>query len=213
MQSKMSNLIDGYGYLQSVAIEMPESIRQLALENRKSLLNAVGKVSTIDPGFLEEQTYALESLRLELQTITEERIKSQVRTKLLLGSLSSSKVKPTLSFLRNKSSDVPSSSSSSSKAVDKQSQGSIRIVSSTPQFIDVNTPIPVPSYKPKLENDKREKEAKLESNFIAKNVGSRIVVPNVRIGSLPEEIGNIQTTPIDMPLYPEKRSARFSCDC
>jgi hypothetical protein len=191
----MTNLIQGYGYLQSVAVEMPQSVRDLALNHRNSLINAIGDSSVVNQRFLDEHTHALENLRHELHSISEQRIMLSVRSRDIInqsGMKPRGRLTSTLTLLRNK--DVSSDKVKSSPSIHGMT---VKTVSSNP-----NDPIAIPSYKPPRSASYTGLGVQSSSENISGNLTgwkSGIHIPStVRIGSLPEEVEGLVTTPVDM---------------
>lgn len=216
----MSNLIDGYGYLQSIATDMPQNIRDLAIQNRQSLLKTLDNPenndhqisnSVMNKDYLEQQAKELEYLKDELQNITQQRIVLNISTREFIhDNKSNQKIpfqKSSQSFQTNRVKPLTILKNKSSKGNNENQSDQL----------EQDDSIPIESYKPALnlmphyltEAQQNQLQDYLNKHNVQNNpagdnyhvksvssVGTKVMVPNVRLGSLPPELDNVVTTPV-----------------
>ena len=196
----MSHLIDGYDYLQSVAVQMPPSLRDLATKSHTKLMESAQLMTPDLQDFVTEQDRQLESVRQDLQDITQKRISNRVLSRQLIHNNTRDKQssQSTLTLLRNRPATeriaaTPSASALAAqrKAVDAKKQDAI-----TPGLL------PIPTYRPShqsvVSNASNDNRGTVFTQRLTARAVNGVMVPNMRPGYLPPEVLQLATEPVDM---------------
>ena len=177
LERRMRHLIDGYEYLDSISSQVPESIRETAVNYKKSMLDVA---HVLGPSY--EQNYIthtkeLDRLRAELQSIAHERVVVDVLTR---QSIKQAK--------RNKS--VPSNVG---KVGMKVAHYEPIVIPSFQAYTAQQNNNAITNTAQKTTNQTKKTP---QQQLTARAIGnSSIMVPSMRQGVLPAEVLTIKTTP------------------
>ena len=198
-EQQTRDLVEGYDYLKELSSQAPRSYQEMANYYREQMVNAASIISPIMPApedtkenLTPEQN--LNMLRMELQSISHERVIVEVLTR------------QTMIKSKLQSSALSSSSSMHSTAHVSSGGSSYRITPQSVPAAALNEMIPIPEYNPgaTLASAKdKTSGTKSSSNssssryapVVRKLPPGSVMVPSLRQGSLPPELQALRSVP------------------
>lgn len=192
---------------------MPQAFLDTAATHRKTLQSALHLLTPIDKESLIKQEAELLRLRGELQSISHERVIMDVLTRTTISE--TKRIHQGAKELADKAKqqryrirlEASKSNTQNGKPNDNWSSNVLSKSNPSDPYALLNTPIHLPQYIPvknrdggsyqqQDSSDRLSGKCKHYGGVMARSVGSGIMVPNMRQGSLPEELQNIKTVPI-----------------
>lgn len=219
----MSELVDGYQYLDGIASQIPETFLAAARNHRNALLASANMMTPADKENFEKQTQQLDNLRRELKSCAHERVVIDVLSR---GPVNEARLRghgngSSRGNLRSRGHATSalgrSTNGAGAVAIGGRSKEGDEAQYKTPSSeLSSTDPIIIPEYESReVQQQKAERNKKqagdfvsrMPSKLVARNVGSGLMVPSMRHGSLPADIQNLKSSPSDDPrisqMYPD----------
>jgi hypothetical protein len=214
LENRTRDLVEGYDYVRELSGKVDTSYQEMAAFYREQMVNAAQIVSP--PGQFEGKENggpekSLEYLKMELQSISHERVIVEVLTRQTAAAArshapSSSSSSSSKLHLRSRGGGATSSSSSSNLSSTGTSTGAAATAASEM--------IPIPEFSASVSASRSSKPRASKGSAPATTVVRRLpphslMVPSVRQGSLPPELQGLRTEPTAAPsLAPRPRQPK-----
>jgi hypothetical protein len=205
LENRTRDLVEGYDYVRELSGRVDTSYQEMANFYREQMINAAQIVSP--PGQFEDKENSgpdkgLEYLKMELQSISHERVIVDVLTRQTAATTRSQAVPPSSSSFRGRSAtSTPSSFNSNSTGAATASTSAASEMIPIPEFTASSSA--ATTSKP------RAKGATQVSTTVRRLPPHSLMVPSIRQGSLPPELQGLRTEPTAAPVpQPRQRPAR-----
>lgn len=213
-EQQTRELVEGYDYLKELSSAVPASYQEMASFYREQMSAAASIISPLLPEDTRENSpeQNLNMLRMELQSISHERVIVDVLTRQTMSKNKLASASASVSASAGGSSYAAPASSSRSRA-------EYRVASQSLPAAALSEHIPLPEYcpggpsaqpKPKPKQRGGDKQSPYPSGSVAPTVRrlpvGAVMVPSLRQGSLPPELQALRSEPAAAPPTLERRA-------
>lgn len=197
VEQQTRDLVEGYDYLKHLSTQVPQSYSEMASFYREQMINAASIVAPLDSRIQDDTKENnpdrnLDFLRMELQSISHERVIVEVLTR------------QTVNQSKRQVSSAPSSSSRN--ITDYRATSS-----SVPPPLSTEM-ISIPEFNARNNATEVVKKPRGNSRIattVRKLPPSAVMVPSVQRGSIPSELMGLKTTPTPAaPIIVERRARK-----